>query len=118
MALKRYDGNGDGTVSDVTADMVRDMKAAELAEELGWPRMARYSDGAAPRKSEPHSEHIAVECETLSDGSFVYNVLFNQPDGLRLRIGCLNEKHAWDFADALSDVSVTVLADAPSVLGK
>jgi hypothetical protein len=77
------------------------------------PRMSEYEDGEEPYRTSCHSDGIDVERETLSDGSHAYNVRLTQPDGVRLRFGCINEISAWNFADELAAVShVTVLEDA------
>jgi len=103
MAIHRFEGKA----KDMTAKRLKEPKKLDHSDT---PRMADYTEGREPYMYEPHGETTAVERETLSDGSNAYNVIYTQPDGLKLRIGCTNERHAWDFADEIDRVAhVTVL---------
>jgi len=52
-------------------------------------------------------EGVALEYETLTDGSVAHNVLYtpSEPDFFgTIRLACENEKHALDLADLLGRV--------------
>lgn len=49
------------------------------------------------------NERVAIERETLTDNSHVWNVIYNpfQDDKVELRFACIGEENAGDLAEQL-----------------